>query len=47
MLCGTIEEGKEEIWIQKDDLPKNKEGHNLLILRLKNRTGNMIDLSQR
>ena len=44
MLCGTLEEEKGELWVQGDDLSTNKEGQRLLILRLKNRTGNMIDL---
>ena len=44
MLCGTLEEEKGELWVQGDDLSTNKEDQRLLILRLKNRTGNMIDL---
>ena len=44
MLCETLEEEKEELWVHSDDLSTNKEGRHLLILRLKNRTGNMIDL---
>ena len=47
MLCGTLEEEKGELWVQGSDLSTNKEGQRLLILRLKNRTGNMIDLDPR
>ena len=47
MLCGTLEGEKGELWVQGTDLSANKEGQRLLILRLKNRTGNMIDLDPR
>ena len=44
-MCGTIDPDTEEVhFIAENDLSVNKDGNPCLVLRLKNCTGNMIDL---